>query len=150
MKLNNQGFTLIELLGVIVLLAVITTIAVPSVMGISRKLKQNMLETKIDLILEDAKLYGQDYLSTISGSSKNITLDSKSYPCISVSIGELVEAGYLTEDEEVDPTQDKKILNPVDNTYLDDYNIILYYKNKRVVSTMADEDLDGTPEKTCG
>jgi len=49
---NNKGFTLIELLAVIILLSVVVTIAVPSISGISKKVKEIMLDTKLDLILE--------------------------------------------------------------------------------------------------
>ena len=76
MKMNNKGFTLVELLGVVVLLAVITTIAVPSIMSISHNIKEKMLETKLDLILEDAKLYGQDRISTIAKNTTKYTKEN--------------------------------------------------------------------------
>lgn len=144
MKLNNKGFTLVELLGVIVLLAIVMTIAVPSIMTVSKNIKKNMLETKIDLILEDAKLYGQDRISTIY----NETTKHESYPCIKVKIGDLLDGGYLSSDKEDDEAG--YVVNPVDNSSLNEKNIILYVKHKRVVATMADEELDGTEEKTCG
>ena len=37
--MKNKGFTLVELLATIVLLAIVTTIAVPSIMGISNNVK---------------------------------------------------------------------------------------------------------------
>ena len=144
MKINNKGFTLIELLAVIVLLAVIITIAVPSIMGVSRNIKKNMLDTKIDLIIEDAKLYGQDNMSEIA--KKSTKYDG--HPCTIVTIKQLVEQGYLSEDEEADPTKGK-ILNPVDNSYLDEQNIIIYIKNRRAAAVMADPNLDGNNENSC-
>jgi len=143
MKLNNKGFTLVELLAVIVLLAVITTIAVPSIMGVSSNIKKNLLETKLDLIIEDAKLYGQDHMSEIAKNST--TYDS--HKCSTITVKYLVEQGYLTEDE--DDIDAGYIINPVDNTSLDNQSIILYIKNRRVVAVMADADLDGTAEKSC-
>jgi len=143
MKMNNQGFTLVELLAVIVLLAVIATIATPSIMGISRKIKAEMLTTKIDLILEDAKLYGQDHMSNIASK----TTKFKGYTCLNTSIGELRESGYLSSDKSDEEAG--CIVNPVDNTCLDEYKIILYIKNKRIVSVLSDANMDGTNENSC-
>lgn len=144
MKLNKSGFTLIELLGVIVLLAVITTVAVPSAWGIARKLKQNMLETKIDLILEDAKLYGQDHLSEIAQKPSKF---NSLYSCTVVSIQNLVDLGYLSSDKEESGVE--YVINPVDNSFLNNEEIIIYIKNKRVVTVMADEDLDTNRDNYC-
>lgn len=132
--MNKKGFTLVELLAVVVLLAVITTIAVPAVIGISNNIKKNMLETKLDLILEDAKLYGQDNMSTFSNSSK----DYNSNPCITISVEDLLDEGYLTKDK--DDSAAGYIINPVDNSSLNGKDIILYLKNKRVVAVFEDAE----------
>ena len=44
---NKKGFTLVELLAVIVLLGILIGIAVPSVLGVSNKIKKNMYDTKL-------------------------------------------------------------------------------------------------------
>ncbi len=147
---NNKGFTLIELLAVIVLLAVIATIAVPSIMGISRKTKEQMLETKKDLILEAAKVYGQDILSDVASSKKVVNLDGKDYVCKRIGTNTLLNNGYIKEENFEEADGDIcRLINPVDNTCIDMKPILLYIKNKRVVAIFEDEDFDGTREYSC-
>ena len=57
---NNSGFTLVELLAVIVVLAIVIAVAVPSTMTISNSIKENLFCSKIDFIENAAKLYGED------------------------------------------------------------------------------------------
>ena len=145
---NNKGFTLIELLAVIVLLAVITTLAVPSIMNISKKTKENMLETKLNLIKEDAKLYGQDHLNELWHQTQTLHINGSydtSMTCKVITIGYLLEKNYLTSDK--DDAAAGYIVNPVDNSSLNDKKIILYLKNKRVVATYEEETVN---DKTTG
>lgn len=60
---NKKGFTLVELLAVIVILGVLTAIAVPSVLGISKKIKTDMYESKIKTIEVAAELWADDHKS---------------------------------------------------------------------------------------
>lgn len=60
---NKKGFTLVELLAVIVILGVLTAIAVPSVLGISKKIKSNMYDSKIKTIEVAAELWADDHKS---------------------------------------------------------------------------------------
>lgn len=60
---NEKGFTLVELLAVIVILGVLTAIAVPSVLGISKKIKTDMYESKIKTIEVAAELWADDHKS---------------------------------------------------------------------------------------
>ena len=62
----NKGFTLVELLAVIVLLGLLATIAVPSAIGISNNIKKNMYCEKVDMIISDAKRWGDGHLSQLS------------------------------------------------------------------------------------
>ena len=123
--MNKKGFTLVELLAVVVLLAVVTTLAVPAVIGISNNIKKNMLETKLDLIEESAKLYGQDNMSYINSYGGSITID----------IEDLLDEGYLTKDK--DDEEAGYIVNPVDNSSLNSWDVYIYIKNKRVVAEVV-------------
>ena len=60
---NKKGFTLVELLAVIVILGVLTAIAVPSVLGISKKIKTDMYDSKIKTIEVAAELWADDHKS---------------------------------------------------------------------------------------
>ena len=123
MKKKN-GFTLIELLAVIVILGVIVTLAVPSVGFISNKVKENMYESKIKLILSAAKLYGED-------NKSSLTCYSSEDCSIIVTVQDLLDEGYLTKDK--DNEEGKPIItDPRDNSSLNDYKVTLYLKNNRV------------------
>lgn len=77
MKKNNKGFTLTELLAIIVLLAIITVLAAPSMTKLIKREEdetQNILNTKIE---NAAKLYAAKYYANdiIKGNQISFTLD---------------------------------------------------------------------------
>lgn len=67
MKDNKFGFTLVELLTVILILGLLMTVAVPSIMGISKKLKIRGLESKVEAIEKAAVVYTQENSNKIKG-----------------------------------------------------------------------------------
>lgn len=116
---NNKGFTLVELMAVIVVLAIIISIAIPSAISISHKIKVKMYNTKVDMILSSAKIYGQDNPAIVNADE---TCSS------SVSVDELINNGYIKKDD----TKNGSVLNPVDNSSLNDKEICIYKKNNRI------------------
>lgn len=78
---SRKGFTLVELIGVIVILAIIIAIAVPSYMKIKKNIDENNYKNKINLI----EIAGQKF-----AEDTNIT---------AVFVKELVENGYLEADD---------------------------------------------------
>ena len=86
MKKNKKGFTLVELLGVIIILALIFALALPSVINILRK-----AEIKIDdatkKVIVDAT---EDYLS------KNTNIINNDYYCIKIL--DLIENGFIDQE----------------------------------------------------
>ena len=84
-----------------------------------------MLETKLDLIEESAKLYGQDNMSYINSNGGSIRID----------IEDLLDEGYLTKDK--DDEKAGYIVNPVDNSSLNSWDVYIYIKHKRVVAEVV-------------
>lgn len=141
--MGKRGFTLIELLSVIVVLAIVMAIAVPSISAVSKAIKDNMLEKKVTMIEEAAILLAQD----IKGSVISSTSTYQNYPCKSMIISDLVP-NYLDKDNgntclnETSTGTVGCIVDPSDNTkYLDKYEVIVYYKNKRMYAKV---DVDNT------
>jgi len=134
--MNKKGFSLVELLVVIVLLGIIMTLAIPAITGITRSIKDNMLEKKVELIEQDALLYGEEMKMSIINS----TTKYNGYKCKVVVVKDLVPE-YLDKDNEDCTIGTNCIIDPSDeNNYLDNYNIILYYKNKRLKAKL---DIEG-------
>lgn len=78
MKKKN-GFTLVELLAVIVLIALLAVIAVPSALNLSKKVKNKTYESKIEIMEENAVNYGQSNLSSVRKGYN--TLRGGNYTC---------------------------------------------------------------------
>lgn len=92
MKLNKKGFTLMELLAVIVILAIIFTVAFPSISSSVERSKNKQLNAKIEVIEAAGEVY-------ISDNNVN-----------DVSIVTLFCDGILTKDELKDPFNEKNSL----------------------------------------
>ena len=90
-KLKN-GFTLSELLAVICVMAVIITIAVPTYLAITDRIKNNIYQSKIANIKAKASAYAEDTKETI------------------FDVNTLIVNGYLSADNE-----HGEFLNPVNN-----------------------------------
>lgn len=134
--MNKKGFTLIELLAVITLLAIIGGIATVSVIAVSSNIKKNMLEKKADMIEEAAILYGDD---RIKSEVVNSTKKYSGYACKSIYVKVLIP-DYLKKDSDtcvVGSTTNGCVVDPSDSeNFLDNYEVILFYKNKKVRAIM--------------
>lgn len=102
--INCKGFTLIEVLAVIVILVIIVAIAIPNLEPIVKRQECNLLDTKVQLIKDQAKFYIDDNWSIVR---KNLSNDDGSYytSCkINVTLNEnnsglpsdIISNGYLT------------------------------------------------------
>ena len=140
---NKKGFTLVELLVVIVILGLLIAIAIPSGLAISKKIKQKMLDTKIEQIESAAIVWGQNNKTELLSKTEllcpSVFNDPKVDKCITKTITELLELNALEEDEIKNGT--KGLINPITNEPLNDCKIEIYQKNKRIY---AKYDINGT------
>ena len=93
MKLNKRGFTLMELLAVVVILAIIFAVAIPSISSSIERSKTKQLNSKIEVI----KAAGELFLS----DRRNLT---------DVSLITLYCNQYVTKDDIKNPFNEKDSL----------------------------------------
>ena len=138
--MNKKGFTLIELLVTISLIGLLIVIAVPTGLNVSKKIKQSMLATKIEQIESGTTIWGQtnkdDIAKKINSNCQieSITNNNKVTNCTRVTLSELLEKNIFKEDKiiEIEGTNKKVLINPVNNESLNDCAIEVYIKNKKV------------------
>ena len=119
---NKKGFTLIEILCVIVLIGILSVIATISIVNLSSKSKENLYCAKIELIENIAESYGIKYELELNNSNE-LYNGCKS---LKIKVRTLVDAGKLEPDKKND------VINPKDNTIMNDIDIILYLKNNQI------------------
>ena len=119
---NKKGFTLIELLCVIVLIGILSVIATISIVNLSSKSKENLYCAKIELIENIAESYGIKYELELNNSNELYN----GYKSLKIKVNTLVMAGKL------EPDKGNDVINPKDNTVMNDIDIILYLKNNQI------------------
>ena len=107
----KRGFTLVELLAVLILLGVVSLIAIPSIGKILNRSREKARESTKNELIKAAKNYYADNIRELP--------EDGSHKCLSVS--EIEENGYISNDDIVDPTTEEKLTGYVkiyfDNTY---------------------------------
>lgn len=119
---NKRGFTLIEILCVIVIIGILSVIATISIVNLSSKSKDNLYCAKIELIENIAESYGIKYELELNNSNELYN----GYKSLKIKVNTLVDAGKLEPDKKND------VINPKDNTIMNDIDIILYLKNNQI------------------
>ena len=97
-KMNNKGFTLIELLAVLVILVVIMSIAIPSITSSVERSKAKQREQVINIIISAGELYADKDKNGFTGSTGSVT------------VGTLIDKGYLTLEDAKDPQNEKSTI----------------------------------------
>lgn len=137
---NKKGFTLVELLAVIVILGLVAVIAVPASMTVSDGIKKNMLCEKVDLLLSDAKRFGNDHLGVLRRAQ-----EQNCY--IPVTIQFLIDKGVIKKEQNTAPF----ISNPYDGSAMEGKQIGIYLNNKRAYAFYieTDETLNSIIDEEC-
>lgn len=101
--MNKKGFTLVELLAVIVIIGLIATIGVTSYSAIKKKIEIKMQETKMQLIIEAAKAYGEDHKNEIANKDAISVCNStiRELGTARYGVNEVLIAENYYEDEEL-------------------------------------------------
>lgn len=128
--MNKKGFSFIELLAVIVIIGIVIGVGIPTIRYADKRFHEKAYNTKVDLIKNAAKEYGDDFKEIIiSGNSTYTDTNSgNSYKSVTVTVRDLLNNGYITkdnglkEDDVLDPRNDQSMLDDI---------IIIYIKNDR-------------------
>ncbi|MBE6158603.1 MAG: BspA family leucine-rich repeat surface protein [Firmicutes bacterium] len=121
--MKKKGFTLAELLSVIVIMGIILLVAIPSVFGISKVVKDNMFCTKVHNLESAAKLYGSDY---------NDDFDDRGY--IKVEVKTIIDNNlYKKETDECSLGDEDNgcVVDPRDESALDNRTITIVKTGQR-------------------
>ncbi len=129
--MNKKGFTLIEILCVIVLLAITTCFASSSVIKLTIQSKEKLYCTKLALIKSAALNYAQNYEYELT-NSKNLY---ENHPSLTITVADLLKTGHFQADK------DNQVLNPKDNSSLNDTKIIIYLENNLIKATIASDNI---------
>lgn len=124
--MKKNGFTLVELLAVIVILALLVSIAVPGVLTMSDKIQSNMFCTKIENIEKAAQLWGDDHYDQINAANNKT---------VTVKIQELLQKNYLKKDNDKSDDINDWAVDPRDNTSIIDKEVNVFIKNSRVYAS---------------
>ena len=99
-KMNNKGFTLIELLAVIVILAVVMVVTIPSVLNSMDSAREqqfkNAVETIRDYVQKNYDLCS--IASDLSGTTYDTSLFNTNACTIKSDVNLAAKAGYSTSD----------------------------------------------------
>ena len=123
--MNKKGFTLVELMAVIAILGIILLIAVPSYLGVSKKIKEDMWDNKLKMIETAVEMWVQDNKSDLCEYDKpsnkwkanadlREALSDHGEDEIALSV--LISNGYLKGDD------NDTFINPIDN---EDYSTVV-------------------------
>lgn len=94
-KMNRKGFTLVELLVVLVILAVIMSIAIPSVTSSIERSKQKQHDSKIELLESAAEIYVDRHKNSITSNSI-------------VTVKDILDDNLLTKTQAKDPLNESR------------------------------------------
>lgn len=93
--MNKKGFTLIELIGVVTLLSLIALVVYPSVTTVIKNSKESAYQDQIEIVIKAAKQWGIDHADELPDEDN----------VMSLSMETLLNGGYITNDDIIDPRE---------------------------------------------
>ncbi len=146
--MKKNGFTLIEVILTVIILSIISLIVVPIITKVRNNILQGLYESKVTLINNAARDYGNNYLNYIpsfSNSEYNFTDSTDTTvcndKCLCVSVETLINQGYIKGDSD-DKTQ---ITNPLNNNSMNSLGVCVRYdtnipKTRKIISYITGYD----------
>ena len=125
--MNKKGFTLIELLAVIILVALIGVLVMPTVINTTNQTKQKSYDILIKNIVTSAKTYYEECeygnLSELDyENDKACIINDNS---IETTLGTLANLGFLPTKETYENSNKRKVSNPINNQDISECNITI-------------------------
>ena len=123
--MNRKGFTLIELLAVIILVALIGVLVMPSVIDTSNKGKQASYCILIKNIVTASKSYYEECeYGDLSDSKYGEYVCTITDKTITIKLSALANTGFLSV-KDVDENNKKQVLDPRNNNNISDCQITI-------------------------
>ena len=124
--MNRKGFTLIELLAVIILVALIGVLVMPSVIDTSNKGKKASYDILIKNIVIASKSYYEECeygdLSDSKYGEYACTITDKT---ITIKLSDLANTGFLSVKDVDENNNKKQVLDPRNNNNISDCQITI-------------------------
>ncbi len=132
----KKGFTLVELLAVIVILALLGTIAIPNMFKVSNEVQKDMYCEKVNMIISAAKTWGSSHTSELKTNCYK-----------EMTIKDLVNKGIIKK--ESDEAGKPMVENPVTGGSMENSKVGIYLKNKRAYVFYIETDTDSAIPRNC-
>lgn len=135
--MKKSGFTLIELLAVITIIALLSIMGTVGVTSLKKAINTSLWNTNVDFIEDAAVKFGEDKKSWLNEQSCTINGTSKEH-CILLTVQKLIDKNYLNSKERINYNGDKNykvMVNPtVEKKDSDQENFVNgYYVNEKKV-----------------
>ena len=106
----KKAFTLIEMLAILLILAILSLILIPTVKNALGNAKNNAYESQVNIIENAAEKYFMDSEYNIDGSEKKV-----------IYLADIIKAQYIDND---------KVINPIDEKEMTGCVLVSMYSNQ--------------------